>query len=220
MQSWPHQKHNKIKIFDKNAVLTPPKNIIEYWLYQNVIYLHVYFYFNWSDSLFLNFGYKNCSCISLLFSACVLSFIFFLCIMLLSLIEWDSLIILLTSFLSFFELFWIVLASFLSIFELFLSVLASSLRISSSLFVWSSFLTVWGSFLIVWGFFVTISMSLLVLFSLIAWDFLIKLLIYFLITFEIFRIVLAFLLNIFALFLSALTSSLRISSLRLVWGSF
>ena len=138
-QSWPLQKRDRVKIFWYKRSPDPSKNVTGSRLYQNIIYLLECFYFNSSDSLSLNFGYKNSSRISLLFFTCVLSFIFFLCIILLSLIAWDSLIILLISFLSIFELFWIVLASFLSIFELFLSALAFSLSISSSLLVWGSF---------------------------------------------------------------------------------
>ena len=201
-QSWPLQKRDRVKIFWYKRSPDPSKNVTGSRLYQNIIYLLECFYFNSSDSLSLNFRYENRSCItfsddiSLIVYGCVLSFIFFLCVTLLSLIVWDSLIISLISFLSIFELFWIVLAFFLTIFELLVSALKFSLSISGSLLVRGSFLTVLFS-LIVWGSLLIVSKSLLVLFYLIAWDSLIILLISFLIIFEVFWIILASFLSIF-----------------------
>ena len=128
------------------------------------------------------------------------------------------------SSLSSLELFRIVLASSLSIIELFLSSIGS-LRISliSSLSSLELFRIVLASSLSIIELFLSsldsslsISTSLLILFSLIAWDSLITSLTSSPSIFELFPIVLASSLSIFELFLSALASSLSISSSFLV----
>ena len=145
-------------------------------------------------------------------------------LVLFSLIAWDSLIILFTSSLSILELFRIVLASSLNIIELFLgsigSLIISLISSLSSLdlfrIVLASSLSIFELFLSSLDSFLSISTSLLVLFSLIAWDSLITSLTSSPRFFELFRIVLAPSLSIFELFLSALPSSQSISSSFLV----